>query len=520
YNTFQNRAAMFYGSDIEDPNERPLQKYYAFDGSMEIKTDATNGETIFIFYLGGDAYTAPVVLKSDGETSEFLYLHRDYLGSILAITDQQGQLVEKRHFDPWGNITHVQDGGPPLTPPEGMGTAGLGLLLDRGYTGHEHLQRVELIHMNGRLYDPLLHRFLAPDNYVQDPYNTQNFNRYGYVFNNPLMYTDPNGEVAWFVPILIGAAVSAASYTVTALTADVPFTIGGLAKATVIGAASGAMTFGIGEATSAITQLGVRISMQAVAHGMTQGVMSGIQGGNFWQGAASGALASIGASAWGSLGGKFAQSGVGQITFGTVSGGAGAALTGGNFWEGAATGFVVSALNHAFHRNDNGYDKNGNKINDKGGDEIDYLYDDDGNIIASTAVELRQSDTSEREFRMYGLKVKPTSGALYDPSWDILGGALPVGKLFSRFKSFVQLSSKIGKSSAGQRVFNFQARFPKSNLNVRLDRGFRAPFKNTKSPYLGKPYNGFNTHINIQKPGSFNYHFTLNPLKWKYYNIP
>ena len=259
------------------------------------------------------------------------------------------RFAEKRHFEPWGNIVHVQHENNPSLPLGGI-EGGLELILDRGYTGHEHLQGVELIHMNGRLYDPKLHRFLAPDNYVQDPYNTQNFNRYGYVYNNPLLYTDPSGEVAWFVPILIGAAVSAASYTITALTADVPFTVGGLVKATVIGAASGAMTFGIGEATSAITQLGVRISIQAVAHGMTQGVMSGIQGGNFWQGAASGALASIGASAWGNLGGNFAQSGVGQITFGTVSGGAGAALTGGNFWEGAATGFVVSALNHVAHK--------------------------------------------------------------------------------------------------------------------------------------------------------------------------
>ena len=48
--------------------------------------------------------------------------------------------------------------------------------------------------MNGRLYDPALHRFLQPDNYVQDPFNTQNFNRYGYVLNNPLLYTDPTGE--------------------------------------------------------------------------------------------------------------------------------------------------------------------------------------------------------------------------------------------------------------------------------------------------------------------------------------
>ena len=51
--------------------------------------------------------------------------------------------------------------------------------------------------MNGRLYDPRLHRFLQPDNNLQEPYNTQNYNRYGYVLNNPLKYTDPSGEFTW-----------------------------------------------------------------------------------------------------------------------------------------------------------------------------------------------------------------------------------------------------------------------------------------------------------------------------------
>jgi hypothetical protein len=61
--------------------------------------------------------------------------------------------------------------------------------------------------MNGRLYDPKLHRFLQPDNYIQDPSNTQNYNRYGYCYNNPLKYTDVTGE--WFgLDDLIVAAAS------------------------------------------------------------------------------------------------------------------------------------------------------------------------------------------------------------------------------------------------------------------------------------------------------------------------
>ncbi len=65
----------------------------------------------------------------------------------------------------------------------------------RGYTAHEMLPEFGLINMNGRLYDPVLGRMLSPDNYVQMPDNTQNFNRYSYVLNNPLKYTDPSGNL-------------------------------------------------------------------------------------------------------------------------------------------------------------------------------------------------------------------------------------------------------------------------------------------------------------------------------------
>ncbi|MFC4739226.1 FG-GAP-like repeat-containing protein [Flavobacterium ponti] len=186
YNLANSRSTMYYGGLEENKFERPLRKYYSTDGSVEIKYNTTTDEIEFITYIGGDAYSAPVVLKDDLNSKEYLYLHRDYLSSIVAVTNQDGDVVEKRLFDAWGNITKVQDG-------DGNDLDGL-TILDRGYTGHEHLQGVSLIHMNGRLYDPIVHRFLQPDNYVQDPYNTQNYNRYGYVFNNPLRYVDFSGE--------------------------------------------------------------------------------------------------------------------------------------------------------------------------------------------------------------------------------------------------------------------------------------------------------------------------------------
>lgn len=95
-------------------------------------------------------------------------------------------------------------------------------------------------------------------------------------------------------------------------------------------------------------------------------MISGVQGGNFWTGFASGALSSIAATAFGGssyknadgsftrdfggLNGSIGGGDIGTLAFGTVMGGAGATLTGGNFWQGAATGLTVSLLNHAAHK--------------------------------------------------------------------------------------------------------------------------------------------------------------------------
>ncbi|WP_316634951.1 RHS repeat-associated core domain-containing protein [uncultured Flavobacterium sp.] len=187
YNDDNGRTAMFYGDLQDEKLKRPYHKYYSADGSMEIKENIKTGVFDFVTYIGGDGYSAPIAVKSDGlGNQKYLYLQRDYQGSIVAITDQSGTVIEKRLFDAWGGIVKVQDGtGNTLT---GLST------LDRGYTGHEHLQSVGIINMNGRLYDPKLHRFLQPDNNIQDPFNTQNYNRYGYVLNNPLKYIDPSGE--------------------------------------------------------------------------------------------------------------------------------------------------------------------------------------------------------------------------------------------------------------------------------------------------------------------------------------
>ena len=208
YNAFGERSHCYYGNAEVEKAKRPMLKHYSHDGSVEIVCNKTDNSTKFILYLGGDAYSAPAILISDGETQKLYYLHRDYLGSIVMLTDEEGNIAERRHFDPWGQVLKVEDGA--------GNTLEKLTLLDRGFTGHEHLQTVGLIHMNGRLYDPALHRFLQPDNFVQDPFNTQNFNRYGYCLNNPLVYVDENGEIIQWLPILAGALLGAYSSGVAA----------------------------------------------------------------------------------------------------------------------------------------------------------------------------------------------------------------------------------------------------------------------------------------------------------------
>ena len=77
YNAFGNRAHSFYGNAEVEKEKRPLLKHYSHDGSVEIVCNKTDNSTKFVFYLGGDAYSAPAILISDGETQKLYYLHRD-----------------------------------------------------------------------------------------------------------------------------------------------------------------------------------------------------------------------------------------------------------------------------------------------------------------------------------------------------------------------------------------------------------------------------------------------------------
>ena len=101
-------------------------------------------------------------------------------------TDQNGALLAEQSFDAWGRRRNPSDWTFTNVPAPSDYFA-------RGYTGHEHMDKFGLINMNGRVYDPLVGRFLNPDIFVKDPTNPIDFNRYMYCHNNPLKYVDPSG---------------------------------------------------------------------------------------------------------------------------------------------------------------------------------------------------------------------------------------------------------------------------------------------------------------------------------------
>jgi len=189
------------------------ERTITYSGAYE-KIEDISGDTYEVHYIVcGPGLSAINVIQNNDGVNHLFYVYTDHLGSILTLTDDAGNVVFEQNFDPWGRKRNPNDWSydfssyvPPTVP---SGLPDPNIWLTRGFTGHEHLDEFALINMNGRMYDPILGRVLSTDNFVQDNTATQGYNRYSYAFNNPLIYTDPTGELAWFVPVIVGAAIGA-----------------------------------------------------------------------------------------------------------------------------------------------------------------------------------------------------------------------------------------------------------------------------------------------------------------------
>lgn len=157
-------------------------KYYLGGYEKQVK----GGITRQLHYIHADDVLCAIIVV-EGGTSKIYYTYTDHLGSITTVTDSVAAIVTRQSFDAWGRMRDTANWGYSNVP-------GQPDWLYRGYTGHEYLKEFALVNMNGRLYDPVLGRMLSPDNYTQEPFSTQSYNKYAYTINNPLKYTDPSGD--------------------------------------------------------------------------------------------------------------------------------------------------------------------------------------------------------------------------------------------------------------------------------------------------------------------------------------
>ncbi|MES1945527.1 hypothetical protein PC39_15469 [Salinisphaera sp. PC39] len=357
-------------------------------------------ETTTIHYVGslyerhqqGTGFTDKHYIRVDGQavatkvyrsnaTNDTHYLHRDHLGSIVAMTDDAGNVVERYAYDAFGKRRGL------AWDPDSSDSLLFATIqiTDRGFTDHEHLDHVGLIHMNGRVYDPILGRFTSADPVVQFPESTQGLNRYTYVNNNPLSYVDPSGH---FFSVIGSAIVAAVSAAATAIASAATYIAGLIASHTLAVSAIGLgvitdnptltsigfalipggnfmqsamLGFGAGYAATGdfeaaaisgltagvLSQIGTAEAFfskdtlgKAFKRGMVGGTSAEVQGGDFTDG-----FLSTGTTTFLGPGIEQADSPATRIAAATVIGGTASELGGGKFSNGAATaGFLQSSV--------------------------------------------------------------------------------------------------------------------------------------------------------------------------------
>ena len=140
------------------------------------------------------------VVEKQGEKQTLHYILKDHQGSWTVIADAGGRAEQELSYDAWGNLRN---------PATWCIDKTMKPMFDRGYTGQEHLDGFGLINMNGRMYDPVMSSFLSVDRYVQQPDNSQGFNRYAYCMYNPLRYVDPSG---WLMSNHNGGGIYGGAY--------------------------------------------------------------------------------------------------------------------------------------------------------------------------------------------------------------------------------------------------------------------------------------------------------------------
>lgn len=307
----------------------------------------------------------PVVHVIDGHTGVHSnqYLLQDHLGSAAVVLDDAGTILDRFSFDAWGKRRGSD--WKPLT----IRTFTSPFVSPRGYTGHEHFDEVDIVHMNGRIYDPTVGRFLNVDATIQDESDLQNLNAYSYVLNRPLVYTDPSGflfsgvgkwwkkhkaEAASVAGMIVGYMIGGPFGAGFGGSFAGTLAVGGsFGDALLAGARGGAystlqagLSFGVGDLYGHETiAWSAQHAVKILAHGSTSALVTSLQGGKWEHGFISAAFTEIATPGIRSSERSLLRSNNAQIAAAAVIGGTASAIGGGKFSNGALTGAFMYIYN-------------------------------------------------------------------------------------------------------------------------------------------------------------------------------
>lgn len=373
YNAFNKVTFLKSGNDsqtiVYGPSQQRKKTVTIVNGVTETKyycgglyeETIKGSETKRINYIFANGESIAIFEQSNISGDKLLYLHKDHLGSVQAMTNEAGALVQELSYDAWGKRRN------PVNWQDFATISGANSLTPWGFTGHEHLDMFDMVNMDGRMYDPVLGRFLSPDPFVQAPDFTQGLNRYIYCMNNPLSLFDPSGY-SWFSKnwkALTAAVVGIAVSIITAGSATTPYiaaiagaaggAAAGLTGALLNGANFGqtiksTFTGGFWGAVTAYLTFGADDKLflaKLFKHTFSQAWLEGIRGGNIEHGLIAGAASVVGGEAIGKYGSGLNRAG--KVAANAVISGTASELGGGKFANGAITGAFSMIFNDLMH---------------------------------------------------------------------------------------------------------------------------------------------------------------------------
>ncbi|WP_437653680.1 RHS repeat-associated core domain-containing protein [Sorangium sp. So ce1182] len=192
----QGARTITFGYDGDQQRIRkttPERETLYFDDLYERVTEAGSGAVEHRYYVHSPERVVAIVTRGGSDDGTH-YVHVEHLGSIDALTDEDGDVIERRSYDPFGQRrNHVWGERAP---------ASFSSKTTQGFTGHESDDELGLVNMKGRVYDPKVGRFLTTDPIVSLPAFGQSWNPYSYVLNSPLNFVDPSGfESVYPLPV-------------------------------------------------------------------------------------------------------------------------------------------------------------------------------------------------------------------------------------------------------------------------------------------------------------------------------